>query len=241
MHVQLPTHPPCLARPPALPPARRQKPTNIPEFNRSAAELCGAANNSEGYGNPRAWGWASAGCSTTQTFMCKMQGSLAVRYTSPVTKSTYVWNTGMSSFDEAEETCNSYGGHLVAYNNAEEQQEVEVGSGAQPGTAAACYTCPPGRPPRPALSLLTAAITSRLDPTRRATSLAPATCCPTTTASTGWATATAAALSAPGAPTSTGSTSPRASRTRTTTAGASSATAALVTACPTTCWSRSTW
>jgi hypothetical protein len=44
-----------------------------------------------------------------------------------VTNSTYVWNTGSATFDEAEETCNSYGGHLAAWNNAEEQQEVEVG------------------------------------------------------------------------------------------------------------------
>ncbi len=56
----------------------RQKPSNIPEFNRSAAELCAAANNSEGYGNPRAWGWASAGCQTAVPFMCKMQGALTV-------------------------------------------------------------------------------------------------------------------------------------------------------------------
>lgn len=112
--------------PPPLAPCR-QKPSNLPEFNRSALELCGAANNTEGYGNPRAWGWASAGCNTQQPFMCKMQGALAVRYTSNVTNSTYVWNTGLSTFDEAEETCNSYGGHLVSWNNADEQQEVEVG------------------------------------------------------------------------------------------------------------------
>lgn len=58
----------------------RQKPSNIPEFNRSAAELCAASNNSEGYGNPRAWGWASAGCQTAVPFMCKMQGALTVRW-----------------------------------------------------------------------------------------------------------------------------------------------------------------
>lgn len=56
------------------------------------------------------------------------------RYTSNVTNSTYVWNTGFSTFDEAEETCNSYGGHLAAWNNAEEQQEVEVGGQAGLGS-----------------------------------------------------------------------------------------------------------
>jgi hypothetical protein len=58
----------------------RQKPSNVPEFNRSAAELCATSNNTEGYGNPRAWGWASAGCQTAVPFMCKMQGALTVRW-----------------------------------------------------------------------------------------------------------------------------------------------------------------
>jgi hypothetical protein len=68
-----------------------------------------------------------------------------------VTNSTYVWNTGRSSFDEAEATCNSYGGHLAAWNNAEEQQEVEVGRGA--GRRPSLHPPAPRLRPCPALCL----------------------------------------------------------------------------------------
>jgi hypothetical protein len=44
---------------------------------------------------------------------------------SETTGSTYMLNTKNMTFDDAESFCNDQGGHLVAYNNLEEQQEVE--------------------------------------------------------------------------------------------------------------------
>ena len=46
-------------------------------------------------------------------------------YTSTKTGNTYALNTTWTSFVEAENTCNGYGGHLVAWKSVTEQQEVE--------------------------------------------------------------------------------------------------------------------
>ena len=43
----------------------------------------------------------------------------------PGLENTYYINTTRTSFDDAEATCNRYGGHLVAYANFAEQQAVE--------------------------------------------------------------------------------------------------------------------
>lgn len=48
-------------------------------------------------------------------------------YTSNKTGSTYVLNTTFTTFKDAENTCNDYGGHLIAWKSVTEQQEVEVG------------------------------------------------------------------------------------------------------------------
>jgi hypothetical protein len=39
--------------------------------NLDAPELCGAANSSQVYDNPEAWGWSDARCSKKLPFICK--------------------------------------------------------------------------------------------------------------------------------------------------------------------------
>ncbi len=46
-------------------------------------------------------------------------------YTSNRTGTTYALNTTWTTFADAENTCNGYGGHLVAWKSVTEQQEVE--------------------------------------------------------------------------------------------------------------------
>jgi hypothetical protein len=80
-------------------------------------ENCGAANNSLSFDSPSAWGWADNQCNASLPFMCKTQppdSSFAFVY--PNTGSTYILNTSMQTFTEAQYTCNQQGGHLVSYN-----------------------------------------------------------------------------------------------------------------------------
>lgn len=80
-------------------------------------ENCGAANNSLSFDSPSAWGWADNQCNASLPFMCKMQPpSSSFAFVYPITGSTYILNTSILTFTEAQYTCNQQGGHLVSYN-----------------------------------------------------------------------------------------------------------------------------
>ena len=100
-----------------LVPQTIQEPNN---FNRKP-ELCAAANASQAYDSPTAWGWADQHCSLRFPFMCKKLQPGAYVYTSNTTFDTYILNTTGSSFQEAECACNANGGHLVFFDSLQEQ------------------------------------------------------------------------------------------------------------------------
>jgi hypothetical protein len=105
-------------------------PDGIKEPNNASPkrnEMCAAANYSQAFDSPMAWGWADQPCATQLPFMCKEQplGS-AYAYVSPNSLATYVLNTSRLPFVEAQATCNAQGGHLVYYDSLAEQSEVEA-------------------------------------------------------------------------------------------------------------------
>jgi hypothetical protein len=102
-------------------------------------EFCAAANYSQQYDSPPAWGWADQACEHQMPFMCKKQplGS-SFLYISPSSRITYIFNATQLPFVEAQASCNEQGGHLVYYSNLDEQKEV----GAAPGS----WHAPGGRP-----------------------------------------------------------------------------------------------
>lgn len=89
-------------------------------------EFCAAANYSQSFDSPFAWGWADNPCTAQLPFVCKAQppGS-AFGFVSPTSRSTYILNTTALPFVEAQYTCNIQGGHLVYYSSLEEEREVE--------------------------------------------------------------------------------------------------------------------
>jgi hypothetical protein len=104
-----------------LTPQSLQEPNN---FGRKP-ELCAVANASQAFDSPTAWGWADQNCLLKFPFMCKKMQPGAYVYTSSGSMNTYILNTSATNFMDAEASCNSNGGHLVYYDSADEQAEVE--------------------------------------------------------------------------------------------------------------------
>jgi hypothetical protein len=93
--------------------------------NAMPSELCSGANHTEGYNG--AAGWSDFNCTYSYEFMCRMiapgPGKCLLR---EKTNYTYCINTMPMGFDAAEAYCNTLGGHLPSYLNADEQREVET-------------------------------------------------------------------------------------------------------------------
>jgi hypothetical protein len=86
---------------------------------------CAAANASETYQDPPAWGWSDATCDMALPLMCKHAPEGTFVYVSGTTQATYILNTSMASWADAQQACNDNGGHLVSYQTPDEQTEVE--------------------------------------------------------------------------------------------------------------------
>jgi hypothetical protein len=113
-----------------------QLPQGLKEPNNASPkknEFCGAANFSQRFDSPVAWGWADQPCDVQLPFMCKQQplGS-AFLYISPSSRITYILNVTSLPFVDAQASCNEQGGHLVYYTSLEEQKEVGVVHRAKP-------------------------------------------------------------------------------------------------------------
>jgi hypothetical protein len=93
--------------------------------NASGQELCAAANASQRYDQPEAWGWSDARCSRALPFMCRAMPPGAYVYVSNATNATYVLNTSATDFTAAGQLCNDMGGYLAAWTGTAEQAEVE--------------------------------------------------------------------------------------------------------------------
>jgi hypothetical protein len=102
-------------------------PDRIPEPNNLLIqpEFCAGGNATEAYGKPLAWGWADYNCDQSAPFMCKMQPPLVAYCPLALTGNTYILNTTATEYWAAEAVCNVHGGHLVAYSDLAEQQQVE--------------------------------------------------------------------------------------------------------------------
>jgi hypothetical protein len=87
-------------------------------------EWCGVANYSQRYmgGSMQVWGWSDTRCSTQAVFMCKASpATLAPRFTSRFSRSTFQLATYPSTFSAAQIGCNQQGGHLALYQSVQEQ------------------------------------------------------------------------------------------------------------------------
>jgi hypothetical protein len=56
---------------------------------------------------------------------CRPAAPSVAKCNPPGLTNTYIINTTTTGFDDAEATCNRYGGHLVSYGSMREQQAVE--------------------------------------------------------------------------------------------------------------------
>jgi hypothetical protein len=86
---------------------------------------CVAANSSEAFMDPPAWGWSDAACDLALPFMCRRAPEGTYVYVSNTTQATYILNTSMANWADAKQVCNDNGGHLVSYQTPDEQSEVE--------------------------------------------------------------------------------------------------------------------
>jgi hypothetical protein len=99
-------------------------PGMIPEPDRGFS--CAAANYTEAFEDPRAWGWGDNSCDQLLPYICEKAPEGAFTYASSSTLATYLLNTTATSFPDAQASCIASGGMLVAYASLEEQQEAEA-------------------------------------------------------------------------------------------------------------------
>lgn len=101
------------------------QPGNIPEPNSiTGQEYCVAANYSQAYGSPPAWGWSDTACNTQNIFICRKLAPKAYYYNS-TGGSTFIFNASASNWQNAEQACRDSGGHLSSFKSFKEQSEVE--------------------------------------------------------------------------------------------------------------------
>jgi hypothetical protein len=95
------------------------KTDGLPEPN--SMSNCTAADASSSFGG--AWGWNDVPCERRQAFVCRRLSSAGFYYNAS-NGNTYIFNASYATFDEAEATCKSAGGHLTSYTSYKEQAEV---------------------------------------------------------------------------------------------------------------------
>jgi hypothetical protein len=95
------------------------KTDGVPEPN--SMSNCTAADASSSFGG--AWGWNDLPCERRQAFMCRKLSAGGFYYNASNGMS-YIFNASYATFDEAEATCKSAGGHLTSYTSYKEQAEV---------------------------------------------------------------------------------------------------------------------
>jgi hypothetical protein len=132
----LPEAPSAGAPPP--PDAPQSEPNNL-----DAPELCAAASFKQAT-DAGAWGWGDASCGLSMPFICKASpppppllrlppsppprpppSPVNPTYTSPTSRTLYVFNATPADFSAAGEACAAAGGYLVTYATASKQLEVE--------------------------------------------------------------------------------------------------------------------
>ena len=87
---------------------------------------CGLANSALAKGSPVYWGWDDTNCDTTLSiFICRRAMNVGTYYTSDKFSATYIFNSTMANFTDAENFCRYSGGHLVSWRSRAEQAEVE--------------------------------------------------------------------------------------------------------------------
>jgi hypothetical protein len=128
---------PDLSSPP--PPAGPQSEPN----NHDPPELCAAASYAQAT-NGGAWGWGDANCGLAMPFVCKVlpppppllrlppsppprppPSPVLPTYTSPTSRTVYVFNSTPADYWGAADACAAAGGYLVTYPSATKQLEVE--------------------------------------------------------------------------------------------------------------------
>lgn len=96
-------------------PINYRRPGNIREPNNMVPpELCVVANYTEAYGTPPAWGWADTGCGGRHIFICRKLAPRGYYYTTSRNE-TFIFNTTLARFGQAEQACKDSGGHLASY------------------------------------------------------------------------------------------------------------------------------
>ena len=96
-------------------------PAEGPEPNQPGSG-CALAVGATARGSPTGWGWGDAACEDPHFFVCKVaQPQAAPAYTTSGTNVTFLLNTTLVTFAEAEESCQMNGGHLASYSSIEEQ------------------------------------------------------------------------------------------------------------------------
>ncbi len=87
---------------------------------------CAVASNALSKGSPVYWGWDDTNCDTTTSiFICRRAMNVGTYYTSDKFSATYIFNSTMANFSDAEAFCRNSGAHLVSWKSQAEQAEVE--------------------------------------------------------------------------------------------------------------------
>jgi hypothetical protein len=91
--------------------------------NRSPSPgLCAYANFTMSMGSPPAWGWDDTDCETsTSVFICKRASTKGSYYSSRRHGATYIFNSSLANFTQAEGFCRDKGAHLVSFSSQAEQ------------------------------------------------------------------------------------------------------------------------
>ena len=116
-----------------LQPGMRLEPNNLnpPEDCAGSNLTMGIVKLDKTFGQDGIGGWADRNCEDVAPFICEVSPPETMHYTTTSTGATFIFHAVPASQADAEQVCNTDGGHLASYASLEEQVGAAGGRGRE--------------------------------------------------------------------------------------------------------------